>query len=135
MFSTLEMATGGLRAQRTRMDVIAGNVLNVHTTRDANGNVSPYRRQFAVLQAGDANKAGKGGVHVSEIAQDMSDFDERYDPGHADADPETGLVKYPNVELSTEYVNMLEATRAYEANVTLMQTTKAMFNSALRLLA
>ncbi len=135
MFSTLDMATGGLQAQRTRMDVIAGNVLNVNTTRNAAGEAEPYRRRFAVLQPTDAGDPNKPGVSVAEIAKDSSQFDERYEPSHPDADPVSGMVKYPNVDLGTEYVNMLEATRAYEASVTLMQTSKSMFNSALRLLA
>ena len=135
MFNSIDMATGGLRAQRTRMDVIAGNVLNVNTTRNAAGEADPYRRRFAVLQPTDANNPNRPGVSVNEIALDPTNFDERHEPNHPDADPVTGMVKYPNVDLGVEYVNMLEATRAYEASVTLMQTTKSMFNSALRLLA
>ena len=95
----------------------------------------PYRRKVALLASGTADNPDAPGVNVAEIGEDQSAFDERYEPGHPDADPLTGLVKYPNVNLSTEYVNMLDASRAYEANVTLMQTTKAMFNSSLRLLA
>ena len=135
MLSTLDLATGGLRAQRTRMDTIAGNVANLHTTRDADGNPAPYRRRVALLAPGDAADPSKPGVHVAEIAHDPSPFDERHDPGHPDADPRTGMVKYPNVDLTTEYVNMLEASRAYEAGVATVQTTKAMLNSALRLIA
>jgi flagellar basal-body rod protein FlgC len=135
MFNTLDLATGGLRAQRTRMDVIAGNVVNVQTTRNEQGESIPFRRRVAMLQATDATNPDKPGVHVSQVALDPSPFTERHDPGHPDADPQTGLVKYPNVDLTTEYVNMLEASRAYEANVSVMQTTRAMFNSALRLIA
>lgn len=138
MFNTLDMTAGGLSAQRTRMDVIAGNVLNVNTTRagkEADGTPIPYRRRIAMFASGDARDSSRPGVRVSEVVQDPSQFQERYEPGHVDADPETGLVKFPNVDLSTEYVNMLDASRAYEANITLMQTTKAMFNASLRLLA
>ncbi len=135
MFSTLDITTAGLRAQRTRMDTIAGNVLNANTTRNADGESIPYRRRFAVLEAGDTNGNNAPGVHVSQIKQDPRPFGERYEPGHPDADAATGLVKTPNVDVGTEYVNMMEASRAYEANVSLMQTTKAMFNSALRMIA
>lgn len=138
MFATLDMTASGLAAQRTRMDVIAGNVLHMNTTRAgraADGSPIPYRRRIAMLSPGDGADPSKPGVHVSGVALDQSRFDERFEPGHPDADPLTGLVKYPNVDLSTEYVNMLEASRAYEANITLMQTTKAMFNASLRLLA
>lgn len=136
MFNALDLASGGLTAQRTRMDVIAGNVANVNVTRaskNADGTYLPYRRRVAMLQA--QTKDGQAGVSVSEVVQDRSDFTLRHEPGHPDADPETGMVAYPNVDLSTEYVNMLEASRAYEANISLMQTTKAMFNASLRLLA
>ena len=138
MFDTMNATASGLRAQRTRMDTIAGNVLHVNTTRDAGsteGSPTPYRRRVAMLASGTAGNPNGPGVHVAEVAVDASDFTERHEPGHPDADPLTGMVKYPNVDLSTEYVNMLEASRAYEANIMLMQTTKAMINSSLRLLA
>ena len=138
MFDTLDMTATGLAAQRARMDTIAGNVLHMNTTRAgraADGSAIPYRRRVAMLAAGAEGNSDKPGVHVSGIELDRSAFSERYEPGHPDADPLTGLVKYPNVDLGTEYVNMLEASRAYEANITLMQTTKAMFNASLRLLA
>ena len=73
-------------------------------------------------------------MHVSSIKQDMSPFQKRWDPGNPDAGAD-GYVLYPNVDLAVEQVNMLEASRAYEANVTKMETGKAMFNSSLRLLA
>lgn len=138
MFNTLDMTASGLAAQRARMDVIAGNVLNINTTRSgqaADGTPIPYRRRIAMFASGDAADAERPGVHVAGVVEDPSAFSERYEPGHVDADSMTGLVKYPNVDLSTEYVNMLDASRAYEANITLMQTTKAMFNASLRLLA
>ena len=136
MFNSMTLATGGLVAQRTRMDTIAGNVANVNVTRasqNADGTFNPYRRRVAMLSA--QTEDGKPGVSVTEVVEDPSNFDMRYEPGHPDADPETGMVAYPNVDLSTEYVNMLEASRAYEANISLMQTTKSMFNASLRLLA
>ena len=133
MFDAMNLAAGGLSAQRTRMDVIAGNVANLNTTRatrQADGTFLPYRRKVALLQTTEDL-----GVKVAEVADDASDFNVRYDPGHPDADPRTGTVSYPNVDLSTESVNMLEATRAYEANISLVQTSKSMFNASLRLLA
>jgi len=71
---------------------------------------------------------------VKEIRQDPSPFQKRYEPGNPDADSQ-GMVLYPNVDLSTEYVNMLEASRAYDATVTMMETTKSMYSASLRLLA
>jgi flagellar basal-body rod protein FlgC len=135
MFSTLDMTTAGLRAQRTRMDTIAGNVLNASTTRNEQGEAVPYRRRIAVLQPGTADNAKAPGVHVAEVRRDMSDFDLRFEPGHPDADPNTGMVAYPNIDPAVEQVNLLEAGRAYEAAISLMQTTKSMFNSSLRLIA
>ena len=132
MFDVLDMGASGLMAQRTRMDTIAGNVANINTTRNEKGEAIPYRRRIAMFQAGTPD--GKPGVHVSKIGQDPSPFQLRYEPGNRDAD-KNGYVKYPNIDLSIEYVNMLEASRAYEANVTMMETSKAMINSSLRLIA
>ncbi|MEM1011356.1 MAG: flagellar basal body rod protein FlgC [Planctomycetota bacterium] len=135
MFSTFDMTTAGLRAQRTRMDTIAGNVLNAETTRNSRGEAEPYRRRFAVLAPGSAENPKAAGVHVKEIAADQSAFTQRFEPNHPDANPDTGLVAYPNIDMATEQVNLLEASRAYEAAVSLMQTTKSMFNSSLRMIA
>ena len=132
MFDSLDIGASALLAQRTRMDTIAGNVANINTTRNERGEPIPYRRRIAMFQTG--TKEGKAGVHVSDIQIDPSPFNKRYEPGNKDADKD-GYVLYPNVDLSIEYVNMLEASRAYEANVTMMETSKAMLNSALRLIA
>jgi flagellar basal-body rod protein FlgC len=132
MFDSLDIGASALLAQRTRMDTIAGNVANLNTTRNEKGQPIPYRRRIVMFQAGTQD--GKPGVHVSNIDVDPSPFSKRYEPGNRDADKD-GYVAYPNVDLSIEYVNMLEASRAYEANATMMETTKAMLNSALRLIA
>jgi flagellar basal-body rod protein FlgC len=134
MFDVLDIGASGLQAQRTRMDTIAQNIANLNTTRDASGKTNPYRRRFAVFAPGQNGNPNQPGVHVQRIAMDPSPFQKRYEPGHPDAGAD-GYVQYPNVELSIEYVNALEASRAYEANITMMDTTKAMMNSTLRLLA
>jgi flagellar basal-body rod protein FlgC len=134
MFDILDMGASGLTAQRIRMDTIAGNIANINTTRDASGKVAPYRRRFVVFAPGASNDSTEAGVHVQSIGTDQGPFMKRYEPGHPDADKD-GYVSYPNIDLSIEMVNALEASRAYEANVTMMDTTKAMFNSSLRLLA
>jgi flagellar basal-body rod protein FlgC len=134
MFDILDMGASGLMAQRTRLDTIAGNIANINTTQDASGKVNPYRRRFVVLAPGQAGDSSKGGVHVQNIGLDQSPFIRRHEPGNPNADKD-GYVSYPNIDLSIEFVNALEASRAYEANVTMMDTTKAMFNSSLRLLA
>jgi flagellar basal-body rod protein FlgC len=134
MFDVLDIGASGLAAQRTRMDTIAGNVANINTTRNAAGEKIPYRRRIVMFAPGQAENPARPGVHVQQIQLDPAPFQKRLDPGHPDADGE-GYVQFPNIDLAIEYVNMLEASRAYEANITMMETTKAMMNSALRLIA
>ena len=134
MFDSLDISASALLAQRTRMDTIAGNIANMNTTRNTRGEPVPYRRRFAVFASGQADAPGKGGVSVSNIEIDHSPFRKEYQPNHPDADRE-GYVSFPNIDLAVEYVNALEASRAYEANVTAMEVSKAMMNASLRLLA
>lgn len=137
MFGALDISASGLRAQRTNLDVIAGNIANQYTTRGADG--EPFRRRVAVLAEGDPTRGpGAAGVHVRSVVRDSSPFRMEFDPSHADAirsGPQQGYVRYPNVDLSTEMVNAMAATRAYEANVTVMEITKGMAAAALRLIA
>ncbi|MGA2584600.1 MAG: flagellar basal body rod protein FlgC [Tepidisphaeraceae bacterium] len=134
MFDIMDMGASGLTAQRVRLDTIASNIANINTTRDASGKANPYRRRFVLLAPGQAGNPNMPGVHVQSIQEDQTPFVRRHEPGNPDADKD-GYVNYPNVDLSIEFVNALEASRAYEANVTMMDTTKSMFNSSLRLLA
>jgi flagellar basal-body rod protein FlgC len=132
MLNALDIGASGLRAQRVRLDVIANNVANLNSTRDTQGRSIPFQRRVAVFAAG--REDGGAGVRVKDVALDRAPFPVRQEPGHPDANS-AGYVRYPNVDMGTEFVNALEATRAYEANVTMMETTKSMFNSALRLIA
>ncbi len=134
MLDILDMGASGLTAQRTRLDTIAANIANINTTRDAKGNINPYRRRFVVFAQGLAGNSVKPGVNVQLIQVDKSPTIRRYEPGNPEADKD-GYVSHPNIDLSIEFVNALEASRAYEANVTMMDTVKSMFNSSLRLLA
>ena len=135
MFDVLDIGASGLQAQRTRLDTIAANIANVNTTRDAAGRPNPYRRRFVVLEPSrTAGRTDTPGVRVRDIKLDQSPFDRRYEPGNQDADAD-GYVRYPNISMEIEYVNALEASRAYEANITLLETSKAMINSTLRLIA
>lgn len=134
MFNVLDMGASGLAAQRARMNTIAGNVLNISTTENARGEKIPYRRRFVTLQPGSQEDPRKPGVRVAAIEEDQSPFRQVFEPGHKDADTD-GYVKYPNVNLETEFVNMLDASRAYEANITMMETTKSMISASLRLIA
>lgn len=134
MFSALDIGASGLRAQRMRLDTIANNVANYNVTRDENGKANPYQRRFVVLAPGQPGAPEKPGVRVVDVKKSSTGFSIRQEPGHPDAD-RNGYVRYPNVDLSVEFVNALEATRAYEANITMMETTKSMFSSTLRLIA
>ncbi|HEY2586501.1 MAG TPA: flagellar basal body rod protein FlgC [Tepidisphaeraceae bacterium] len=134
MFDALDIGAAGLTVQRARMDVIAGNIANANTTHDASGKPNPYRRRFAVIAPGAPGDSSKPGVHVEAVKQDRSPFLRRYEPWNQDAGKD-GYVNYPNVDPTVEFVNAIEASRAYEANVTMMDVTKSMINASLRLLA
>jgi len=126
LFSSMRISGSALTAQRLRMDVIAGNIANADTTR-VNGQRQPYQRQqvvFAPLNEG-AGAAGDG-LQVTAIVKDQSQGKQVYDPANPDADPNTGLVAYPNVDTTTEMTDMLSANRAYEANVTVLDSIKQM---------
>jgi flagellar basal-body rod protein FlgC len=137
MFNLLDISASGLAAQRVRMDITANNLVNQANTRGKqrpDGTWEPFRRRLAIFQTGSADDPSKPGVHVSKIEKDMSPFVKRLEPNHPDADKD-GNVYYPNVDMTYEMVNMIDASRAYEANITAMETTKAMLNATLRLLA
>jgi flagellar basal-body rod protein FlgC len=126
LFSSMRISGSALTAQRLRMDVIAGNIANADTTR-VNGQRQPYQRQqvvFAPLNQGAASPGD--GLQVSAIVKDQSVGKQVYDPANPDADPSTGMVAYPNVDTTTEMTDMLSASRAYEANVTVLDSIKQM---------
>ncbi len=131
MIRALDISGSALAAQRTRLDVIAGNMANAETTRQEDGTREPYRRRVVTFASGDG--AGGPGVHVDAVAQDPSPFRERYDPGHRDADA-AGYVHLPNVSVTMEYVDALEASRAYEANAAMIGVSRSMVQQALRVL-
>ena len=111
MFDALDIGASALAAQRTRLDTIAANIANINVTVDANGKANPYRRRFVVMAPGRADDPSRPGVHISDIKQDPSPFVRKLEPGNPLADKD-GYVNYPNVDLSIEYVNALEASRA-----------------------
>ena len=134
--SIFDITASGLSAERTRMEVIANNIANANATRDANG--EPYRRQQVVFstayeQAISAGKQDVAGVEVAGIQPDSSEFLQVYEPGHPDAD-ENGFLMLPNVHLSKELVDLVTASRGYEANLKVMRSFQSMANSALELL-
>lgn len=145
LFDAIDVAGSGLAAERLRMDVTAGNLANAQTTKGANG--QPYRRREVVLQeaqpggfgAALASAAGIGphppaaGVQVAGIVEDGSPPRLVYDPGNPDANAQ-GYVAMPNVNPVTEMVDLISASRSYEADVTAMQSAKTLFSKTLELL-
>ncbi len=143
LFDAIGASGSGLTAERLRMDVTAENLANAQTTRGADG--QPYRRKEVILQQrdggfGTALTAAMGGgassgrgVEVAAVEEDQGDPRLVYDPGHPDANAD-GYVAMPNVNPVTEMVDLISASRAYEANVTAIQTAKSMFSKTLQIL-
>jgi len=139
IFGAIDASASGMTAERLRLDVISNNIANVNTTRTTTG--GPYRRQFVVFEPrqGEASfprtSGGQlqlNGVRVSGIKQDDSPLRMIYEPGHPDADAD-GYVKMPNINIITEMVDMMTASRAYEANVTAVNVAKSMMMKALEI--
>ena len=139
MYGVLDISTSALVAQRTNLDVIAGNIAMKDVTRDEQGNSIPYRRRVALFAAGDPSRGRDApGVHVAAIVEDPTAFQLRWDPAHVDAIKEgknKGYVRVSNVDVYTEMINAMTAQRTYEANVTVIEMMKSMSKSTLRLIA
>ena len=136
MFSSLDVSTSGLVAQRTRLNAISSNIANMSTTRNEAGQPEPYQPRFVTFQT-DSNISTPGGgtgVKVGSVQQSNEPPKMKHDPGHPDADAQ-GFVRYPAIDMTTEFVDALEATRAYEANVGVIEVTKNMSDQALRIIA
>ena len=131
VFSSIDVSASGLAAERLRMEVIANNVANANSTQSTNG--GPYRRREVVF-ASALNEATDGaGVQVVGIQEDMSDLPRVYKPNHPHADA-NGFVTMPNVTVANEMVDMMVASRAYEANLNAIKSYQEMANSTLELL-
>ncbi|WP_440118823.1 flagellar basal body rod protein FlgC [Paenibacillus sp. QZ-Y1] len=143
--NSFSISASALTAQRLRMDVISSNIANAETTRASvsNGEAVPYKRKMVVLEPNKESfstmlqnqmrSSGSGdGVRVSEIREDQSPLKPVYDPSHPDANAE-GYVYMPNVDIAKEMVDMISASRSYEANVTALNSTKAMISKALEI--
>ncbi|HEY9180059.1 MAG TPA: flagellar basal body rod protein FlgC [Candidatus Baltobacteraceae bacterium] len=147
-YSSVEISASGLSAERLAMDVIANNIANANTTHTPGGGA--FKRQLVVFgqKPGGAEGAGgagaddmdpgasgsgQGGVQVMGIVQDQTPDRLVFDPSNPDADAR-GYVHYPNISVVKEMVDMMAASRAYEANVSAMQEARNMTNAALRLL-
>ncbi len=142
IFNSMNVSATGLTAERLRMDTISNNIANANSTRTVSG--APYRRKIVVFKEKEPSEFQKmlniskskyntgAGVEVKEITEDMSDFKRVYNPSHPDADKD-GYVLMPNVNVISEMINLMTATRAYEANVSVITSTKAMLSRALEI--
>lgn len=134
MYGLLDISTSGMVAQRTRVEVATANIANANSILNPNDDNEPFRRRMAMLAPGDPQSGNPLGVHVSQIVLADGDFKQKYAPGHPYAD-EQGYIYTPDIDITTETVNAMEASRAYEANVMAAEATKAMLAASLRILA
>ena len=146
LFSAFEISGSALTAEKTRLDVIAGNLANINTTRSPEG--GPYRRRTAVFAEHLDNAEKKllprlpfrpdeplaegRGVYVQAVLADHRPPRMVYDPEHVDAD-ENGMVAYPNIEMAKEMTDLITALRSYESSVTALNTAKSMYLKALEI--
>jgi flagellar basal-body rod protein FlgC len=142
-YNSVEISASGLSAERLAMDVIANNIANANTTHTPGGGA--FKRQLVVFGQksggpdetadidGSAQNGGQGGVEVMGIVQDQTPDRLVFDPSNPDADAR-GYVHYPNISVVKEMVDMMAASRAYEANVSAMQEARNMTNAALNIL-
>ncbi len=133
MFKAMDLSASGLTAQRQRLDVIAENLANINTTRTAQG--GPYKKKSVVLEATpqddfDSYLGSPEQVEVVRVTSDPKAVRPELDPGHPDAD-KNGMVLYPDINPVTELVHLMLASRAYEANISVLRTGKAMAQKAL----
>jgi len=142
--SSFGISASALTAQRLRMDVISSNIANAETTRASvvDGKAVPYRRKMVVLESANSDSfanilnskmnGSTQGVRVQAIKEDTSPLKPVYNPSHPDAD-ENGYVYMPNVDITKEMVDMLSVSRSYDANVTMLNASKAMVSKALEI--
>ena len=134
--NSINIIGSALTAERFRSDIILQNIANQNTTRTESG--EPYRRKQVIFQEREQSfsdalkKVTGGGVRVTEVVESQEDFKPVYDPDHPDAD-EDGYVYYPNVNNTEEQVDLMDASRVYEANVSALSVVKAMASTALEI--
>ncbi len=140
MFRALDISTSALVTQRTRLNAISGNLANMSSVRNENGELKPYQERFVVFQPDEdlQTRDGAMGVKVSSVQTETVEPNYRYQPGHPLAIKQgkwKGYVAYPKVDMVTEFVDSLVATRAYEANLGIMEVTKDLNQQSLRIIA
>ncbi len=133
MYGLLDISTSGMIAQRTRLEVATVNIANVDSILDPARQNIPFRRRMAILAPGDPRTGGPG-VHVASIEMADGAFRRKHAPSHPMADAD-GYIYTPDIDIATETMNAIEATRAYEANVMAAEAAKSMLSASLRILA
>ncbi len=137
LLKAMDTRGSGLAAQRIRMNLVSTNLANANTTRTVEG--GPYRKKIpvstAVITGADRESFDQAleQVQVAEIKRDDGELPQLYDPSHPDADPETGMVTMPNINVVEEMVELTTAARSYEASVTAFEALKQMVNKAMEL--
>jgi flagellar basal-body rod protein FlgC len=136
MFSSLDVSTSGLVAQRARLNAISSNIANMSTTRNERGEPEPYQPRYVTFETDTllTTPGGGAGVKIGAVEYSTEPPQMKYEPGHPDADAR-GMVSYPAVNMTMEFVDALEATRAYEANIGVIEVTKNMTEQTLRIIA
>ncbi len=132
-FAIFRVSASALEAQRGRMNAIASNMANMHSTKTESG--GPYRRKdvvFSTLPIEPDKSSALEGVKIVEVVDSQEPFKKIFDPGHPDSDKD-GFVSMPNINIMEEMVNMMMAVKAYEANVTTFNMSKTMFLKALEI--
>jgi flagellar basal-body rod protein FlgC len=139
MFNSLDISTSALVAQRTRLDTISGNIANISTIVDEDGEAKPYQPRFTLFQADPkGSQPGATGVKVSGIELDQAEPIYRYQPEHPlaiESGEWKGYVAYPNINLTEQFVDALTATRSYEANIGVIEVSKNMARQTLSIIA
>jgi len=137
LIPAIQISSSALNAERTRLDVIATNIAQSNTTKDVNGN--PYRRKQVVFESylpqeitGQGNSLSSPQVKVSKIIEDQKPFQKVHIPNHPHAD-KNGMVSMPNVEVMNEMVDMITASRSFEANLQVISTARQMFSQSMRI--
>jgi flagellar basal-body rod protein FlgC len=136
MFSSLDISTSALVAQRARLNAISSNIANISTTRNERGEPEPYTPRYVTFETDTSIKSpgGGAGVKIGSVEYSTAPPAMKYEPGHPDADPR-GFVRYPGVNMTEEFVDAVEATRSYEANVGVIEISKNMVEQTLRIVA
>lgn len=136
MLNSFDISTSALVAQRARLNAISSNIANMSTTRNERGEPEPFVPRYVTFQTDHniTSSGGGAGVKVASVEFSTEPPNMKWDPGHPDADA-NGYVAYPNVDMTYEFVDALEASRSYEANVGVIEVSKNIIENTLRIVA